>query len=137
MKRDKKALREAIRNIIREADASMDVSTENRLENLKRFVQDKIDFEGYDKYEGTPRSRRIETAVEVFKDEYGWAVRQSGFKRAFTDWVQGLPSVLDIPYYYSEMRNLLYALGYDEVRDMEDQEVSKLYYDELYKVFFG
>jgi hypothetical protein len=48
-----------------------------------------------------------------------------------------LPSILDIPFYYNEIRNLLYALGYDEVKDMEDQDVAKLYYDELYKVFFG
>jgi hypothetical protein len=132
----RKSLREAIMDIIREMDASPNVSTENGLENLKRFVEDKIDFEGYDKYEGTPKSRRLETAVEVFKDEMGWAVRQSGFKRAFTDWIQGLPSVLDIPFYYNEIRNLLYALGYDEVKDMEDQDVAKLYYDELYSVFF-
>jgi hypothetical protein len=34
------------------------------------------------------------------------------------------------------VRNLLYALGYDEVKDMEDDQIDKLYYDELYKVFF-
>lgn len=137
MKNSHNRLRKAIREIITEMDASMDVSTANSLENLKRFVRDKIDFQGYDKYEKTPKSRNIETAVEVFNDEMGWAVKQQGLKRAFTDWVQGLPSILDIPFYYDEMRNLLYALGYDEVRDMEDQDVSKLYYDELFKVFFG
>jgi hypothetical protein len=47
-----------------------------------------------------------------------------------------MPSLLDLATYYNEVRNLLYALGYDEVKDMEDDQIDKLYYDELYKVFF-
>lgn len=137
MGNDHNRLREAIRKMITEIDSSMNVSTEDSRENLKRFLEGNIDFQGYDKYEGTPESRGIETAVEVFKDEMGWAVKQQGLKGAFKDWIQGLPSILDIPFYYNEIRNLLYALGYDEVKDMEDQDVAKLYYDELYSVFFG
>lgn len=112
-------------------------STTDSLLNLKRYVEDNIDFKGYDQYRNTPKSQNINTAIEVFKDEYGWAIERYGLKKSFIEWLQGLPSCIDLPYYYDDMKNLLYALGYDQVQDMEDQDISKLYYNELFKVFFG
>jgi len=35
---------------------------------------------------------------------------------------------IDIPYYYDEISNLLYALGFDDVKQMEDDELSDFYY---------
>jgi hypothetical protein len=137
MGKESESLRRIIRGLVKEAmDMTPNVSTSDSLENLKRFVEDKIDFEGYSNYEGTPRSQRVQNAIEVFKDEMGWSVKQSGLKRAFIDWLQGLPSILDLPYNYWDIKNLMYSLGYDEVEDMEDQDIAKLYYDELFKVFF-
>jgi len=54
-------------------------------------------------------------------------------KKAIIEWLQGLPSTIDIPYYYDEISNLLYALGFDEVKEMEDDEVSEFYYDLIAK----
>ena len=64
-------------------------------------------------------------------------IKRYGLKKAFIEYIQGLPSWLDIPYYYDEMRDLLYALGFDEVKDMDDSDVSKLYYDEISDVFLN
>lgn len=112
-------------------------STTDSLLNLKRYVEDSLSFDGYDEYKNIPKSNRIETTIEIFKDEYGWAIERYGLKKSFIEWLQGLPSCIDLPYYYDDMKNLLYALGYDQVQDMEDQDISKLYYNELFKVFFG
>jgi hypothetical protein len=56
-----------------------------------------------------------------------------GERKALIEWLQGLPSTIDIPYYYDEISNLLYALGFDEVKEMEDDEVSEFYYDLIAK----
>lgn len=138
MRKDDSRLRKAIRKIVSEiADSTPNVSTSDRMTNLKRYVEDNIDVSGYDEYENTPKSRKIEAVKDIFKSEKGWDIKNQGLKRAFIDYLRGMPNILDLATYYGEVKNLLYALGYDEVEDMDDGEIDKLYYNELYKAFFG
>lgn len=110
-----------IRRILKE------IREENPYHQLKKFLEDRIDFEGYD-IRVNP-NRKISQLYNVFEDEYGWAIKRMGEKKALIEWLQGLPSTIDIPFYYDEISNLLYALGFDEVKDMEDTEISDFYYD--------
>lgn len=138
MRSNNNRLRQAIRQIIKESmESAPNVSTSDKLTNLKRYVEDNIDFTGYDEYENTPKSQYIQAAIDIFNEEKGWDIKRQGLRRAFIDWLRGLPSILNLATYYDEIRNLLYALGYDEVKDMEDLDIDKLYYNELFKVFFN
>ena len=110
-----------IRRILKE------IREENPYRQLKKFLEDRIDFEGYD-IRVNP-NRKISQLYNVFEDEYGWAIKRMGEKKALIEWLQGLPSTIDIPFYYDEISNLLYALGFDEVKEMEDTEISDFYYD--------
>jgi hypothetical protein len=114
-----------IRRILKE------IREENPHHQLKKFLEDRIDFEGYD-IRVNP-NRKISQLYDVFEDEYGWAIKRMGQKKAIIEWLQGLPSTLDIPFYYDEISNLLYALGFDEVKEMEDTEIGDFYYDLLAK----
>ena len=114
-----------IRRILKE------IREENPYHQLKKFLEDRIDFEGYD-IRVNP-NRKISQLYDVFEDEYGWAIKRMGEKKAIIEWLQGLPSSLDIPFYYDEISNLLYALGFDEVKEMEDTEIGDFYYDLLAK----
>ena len=114
-----------IRRILKE------IREENPYHQLKKFLEDRIDFEGYG-IKVNP-NRKISQLYDVFEDEYGWAIKRMGEKKAIIEWLQGLPSTLDIPFYYDEISNLLYALGFDEVKEMEDDEVSEFYYDLIAK----
>jgi len=114
-----------IRRILKE------IREENPHHQLKKFLEDRISFEGYD-LDKNPRNK-ISQLYDVFEDEYGWAIKRMGERKALIEWLQGLPSTIDIPYYYDEINNLLYALGFDEVKEMEDDEVSKFYYDLIAK----
>lgn len=127
-----------IRNIIKEiiSKAFADVSTKDRLHNLRNYVKDHIEFEGTP-YDHVSESELIPAVIQTFKEEKGWDIENKGLKRAFIDYLRGMPSFLDIATYYDEIRNLLYALGYDEVKGMDDMDIDKLYYNELYNVFFG
>jgi len=114
-----------IRRILKE------IREENPYLQLKKFLEDRIDFEGYG-FKVNP-NRKISQLYDVFEDEYGWAIKRMGEKKAIIEWLQGLPSTLDIPFYYDEISNLLYALGFDEVKEMEDTEIGDFYYDLLAK----
>ena len=114
-----------IRRILKE------IREENPHHQLKKFLEDRISFEGYD-LDKNPRNK-ISQLYDVFEDEYGWAIKRMGERKALIEWLQGLPSTIDIPYYYDEINNLLYALGFDEVKEMEDDEVSEFYYDLIAK----
>jgi len=109
-----------IRRILKE------IREENPYHQFKKFLEDRIDFEGYD-LDKNP-SNKISQLYDVFIDEYGWAIKRMGQKKAIIEWLQGLPSTIDIPYYYDEISNLLYALGFDDVKQMEDDELSDFYY---------
>jgi hypothetical protein len=114
-----------IRRILKE------IREENPYHQLKKFLEDRISFEGYD-LDKNPRNK-ISQLYNVFEDEYGWAIKRMGERKALIEWLQGLPSTIDIPYYYDEINNLLYALGFDEVKEMEDDEVGDFYYDLIAK----
>jgi len=104
----------------------IEIREENPYHQFKKFLEDRIDFEGYD-LDKNP-SNKISQLYDVFIDEYGWAIKRMGQKKAIIEWLQGLPSTIDIPYYYDEISNLLYALGFDDVKQMEDDELSDFYY---------
>jgi hypothetical protein len=108
-----------------------EIREENPYHQLKKFLEDRISFEGYG-IKVNP-NRKISQLYDVFEDEYGWAIKRMGEKKAIIEWLQGLPSTLDIPFYYDEISNLLYALGFDEVKEMEDTEIGDFYYDLLAK----
>ena len=114
-----------IRRILKE------IREENPYHQLKKFLEDRISFEGYNIKENP--NRKISQLYDVFEDEYGWAIKRMGEKKAIIEWLQGLPSTLDLPFYYDEISNLLYALGFDEVKEMEDTEIGDFYYDLLAK----
>ena len=103
-----------------------EIREDNPYDQLKKFLESNIEFEGYDFQ--TKLNNKFTQLYEVFLDEYGWAIKRYGQKKALIEWLQGLPSTIDIPYHYYDISNLLYALGFDEVKEMEDDDLSDFYY---------
>lgn len=139
MKSNIQELRQFIRKMLLEnIDTVPNVSTNNRRGNLKRYIIDNLDFTGYPApYNNLPESQYIEGLINLFKEEKGWDVERKGLKNAFIDYIRGMPSCLDIATYYNEVQNLLYAIGYDEIEDMDDGDIDKLYYNEIFAVVFN
>lgn len=96
-------------------------------EQLESFVEKNIDLSGYDEYENS--TDKFGSLYEIFESEYGWAIKRMGEKKAIIEWLQGLPSSISLPFYYFDMINLLYAIGFDDVKNMDESDVSDMYYD--------
>ena len=118
-------IRAKIKKLLKESD---------RQNNLKDFIVDNIDFDGYDI---RPTKNPLKTGLEIFMNEYDFEIKRRGMKRAFIEYLKGLPSWINLPYSYYDIEHLMYALGYDEIKDknMEDDEIANLFYNEVANIF--
>lgn len=74
-------------------------------QTAKRYILDHI----------TPElatdAERIAALHSVFLAEYGWQVKQVGEQQALMDWLQGLPSAVDLPFYNVDILDLARSWG--------------------------
>lgn len=112
-------IRKIVDNILNE------IRQDNPYHQLRDFLESRIDFEGYDIK--NVNDNKFTKLYEIFVDEYSHGIERYGVKKGMIEWLQGLPSSIDIPYYRDDIINLLYALGFDEVKDMED-DIFNFYY---------
>jgi hypothetical protein len=77
------------------------------MKNYKTFYEntiiDNIDFEGYENIKQNTLFDKINSVYDTFIIEYGHEIKRQGNIKAFTEWLQGLPSVLTVPFYYYEI----------------------------------
>jgi len=117
-------LKSLIKQIINE-----DFSNENKYRNLESFMIDNIDLSGYDGYENS--RDKLQSVYDIFLSENGYNINRYGKKGAIIEWLRGLPSAISLPYNYSEVENALYSLGFDEIKDMGNDEIDSLYYNSI------
>jgi len=120
----RRIIRESINQIFRES-YSVDVDDE-----LEKYIIDAIDLSGYD-MDNISDFEKIKEFYNIFLSEKSWHVEQVGIKNALEDYLRGMPSAIDLPTYYNDVRNFMYSIGYDEVKNMEDEELDKFYYNKL------
>jgi hypothetical protein len=69
----------------------------------EQTIIDAIDFSGYeddaDIFGDYPLYTDIQNIYFIFKKEYGFMIERVGEYNAFKEWLQGLPSVLTVPFY--------------------------------------
>jgi hypothetical protein len=124
-----------IKKIIRESiDNMLDLDADYK---LKKYIIDSIEFEGYDGLENIKDSENIQEFYNIFLSEKLWHVKQVGVRKALEDYLRGMPSAIDLPTYYYNIRNLLYAMGFDGVKEMEDEELDKFYYKKIVDIILN
>ena len=108
----------------------------------EQTIIDNIDFEGYAITNEGYLYDKIKTLYNIFKQEYGFMIDRVGEVNAFKEWLQGLPSVLTVPFMnYEILENAKKAglLTKDDVEwRMEKQEnrFLELYWTKLALAFF-
>lgn len=120
---------------------------------LKDHLIQLIDLEPYDNLNFiNQHAKGEEKIVEMFKifkneKEYEFKGNPTRLKKSLIDWLKGMPNVINnIPTYYDEIRNLLYAIGYidnndypenPEEQDHLDIELDNLFFNELVNIILN
>jgi hypothetical protein len=108
----------------------------------EKTIIDNIDFDGYGISNDGYLYDKIKTLYNIFRKEYGFMIDRVGEVNAFKEWLQGLPSVLTVPFYNHDIINNAREAGLltagDEDWFKEDQEDKFLdrYWTRLANAFF-
>lgn len=104
----------------------------------EKIIVDNIDLSGYGLENDGYLYDKVKTTYNIFKSEYGYNVERMGEKRAFKEWLQGLPSVLTVPFYNYDILNLAYLHEMLPASVTEEQEDKFLddYFMNLSDAFF-
>lgn len=105
--------------------------------NYKTFYEntiiDNIDLSGYNLSNDVSLYDKIKTCYNIFKMEYGFNIQRMSERKAFSEWLQGLPTALTVPFYYHEI--LSNAKNFGEVIKNEDKFLDN-YFNNLSDAFF-
>ena len=111
------------------------------MKNLKTYFENiilqNIDLDAYEIERGT-EFENIQNVHKIFLSEYGHEIKRRGEKNAFTEWLQGLPSILTVPFYNSEILIIAYVHGMIEANATEEEEDKflEMYFSSLSTAFF-
>lgn len=105
---------------------------------FEKTIVENIDFDGYGLDNDVYLYDKIKTLYNIFKSEYGWNIDRMGERRAFCEWLQGLPSSLTVPFYNHDILNRAYIHGELIANATEEQEDKFLndYFMNLSNAFF-
>ena len=86
-------------------------------------ILDSIDLSAYG-IDAATNFDKVQAVYKIFLSEYGHEIaRQRGNKvAAFREWLMGLPSVITVPFYYSDQINRAYIHGLIAADATEEQE---------------
>lgn len=105
---------------------------------FEKIIIDNIDLSGYDLSNDINLFDKIKETHNIFKSEYGYNITRMGEKRAFCEWLQGLPSALTVPFNYADILNLAYLHDQIKANATEEEEDKFLdnYFMNLSNAFF-
>lgn len=81
------------------------MKTTNKNHPVFEYILNSIDGEGYGVTLITPEDK-LKFVLDTFRSEYMWSIKRYGEYRAFTEWLQCLPSSLNIDYTNYEILRL-------------------------------
>ena len=84
-------------------------------EKIKSYILAAINFEGENGKTFTTEEEKITELMRRFKSEYWYPANQQRYgtmTKALASWLQGLPTGIDIAFYYDEIDSLLIEWGY-------------------------
>jgi len=110
---------------------------------FEKTIIDNINFEGYGLSNDMYLYDKIKTLYNIFKQEYGFMIERVGEVNAFKEWLQGLPSVLTVPFYNHDIINnateagLLTATSDDWFKEKQEDSFLDRYWIRLSEAFFN
>lgn len=125
----------SINKIIRESlNQALSEGNKSAFEELQDYLLYVLDLEMYD---GTQYDHTLEGVegmkemFRIFQDEFEHDIKKNGVKKALENFLRGAHQTLDLPMSYHDVRNLMYTLGFDQAKEMDDDELDNFYYKTL------
>lgn len=105
---------------------------------FEQTIIENIDLSGYGIDNEGYLYDKVKTTYNIFKREYGYNIERMGEKKAFCEWLQGLPSALTVPFYNYDILNRAYLHNEIQANATEEQEDKFLdtYFMNLSSAFF-
>lgn len=96
----------------------------------KRYIIDAINASGYHKELQTD-VEKIKFLRDTFVGEYGWAVKRYGVQGAIKEWLQGLPSCIDIAFTNYDILELAREWGSlpEDATEKQENKILNNYWD--------
>jgi hypothetical protein len=103
--------------------------------HYEQIIIDSIALDAYD-IEAVDLFTDIKEVYNIFLSEYGFFIDRVGKKTAFKDWLQGLPSVMTVPFYNYEIIDNGKKEGFDLSSVDKEDLFLELYWMNLSQAFF-
>ena len=105
---------------------------------FEQVIIENIDLESYELSNEINLFDKVQSAYNIFKSEYGYNIERMGEKKAFCEWLQGLPSALTVPFYNHDILNRAYLYNVISANATEQEEDKFLdsYFMNLSNAFF-
>jgi hypothetical protein len=106
----------------------------------EQTIIDAIDFSGYeddaDIFGDYPLYTDIQNIYFIFKKEYGFMIERVGELNAFKEWLQGLPSVLTVPFMNYDILQNAKKEGFVFENEQQENKFIDAYWSRLSNAFF-
>lgn len=78
---------------------------------VEAFILQAIDNSGYDAQPLNSDKEKLQFLADTFKNEYGWSIPRYGIQSAIREWLQGLPSAINLPFYNVDILHYAWLWG--------------------------
>lgn len=104
---------------------------------FEKTIIDSIDLTDYN-FESDALLTNIKEVYNIFKSEYGHEITRQGSEvKAFKEWLQGLPSVLSVPFMNYDILERAETYGTFKLTSTEQEDkYLKTYWMKLAEAFF-
>ena len=92
--------------------------------NYAKFILDSI--KPYEEDQPIKDDQKLDYLINVFKKESNFNNQRESFQNAFSNWLSGLPSVIDLPFYNGEIIELAVKLGSLD-KNHTEQQAQRIY----------
>ena len=102
------------------------------------YLKDRIDASEYLGKDETSLTENLQCVLDEFQHValFRNNIMRIGRKNAFKDYLMGLPSHIQLPFYYHDMYNLFCNIfETEEIRKVETEEISEFFYKSIEQAF--
>ncbi|NCC71385.1 hypothetical protein EOM09_07435 [bacterium] len=112
----------------------MRLTKENK-QDIEKYILNSIDSENYNIILENEK-QKLEFVYNTFINEFGFRIKQIGLYSAFSEYLQGLPSCINIDFYNYKILELAQSWGQEVETEKQQDKVINQWFDFITNQFF-